>query len=178
LFKCSWILSLTAFVFGGIACANASPILLLGSYDTSILNVLNGDYIFNTNFLVSSSDVSSPGSITVLDDDTVSVPLNDHLILEAAAAMGSGSPDSDCSNAGPNCVAPVTFAFSGLQTGLNQLEFDVKQVDSPEKDLEFSAAIGSLLPDPPSVPEPLSLALFGTGILGLVGLSRRYVRAQ
>ena len=38
LFKCSWILSLTAFVLGGIVYANASPILLLGSYGTSAPN--------------------------------------------------------------------------------------------------------------------------------------------
>ncbi len=232
--KRSWILSLTAFVFGGIAYASASPILLLGSYGTSALNpgvgnsatiydpadstmndgsistfeispgtvwhaatgnssyvsfnatsgptsstnVPNGDYIYKTNFLISSSDVDSLGTLTVLADDTVSVILNDHLILQAAGPMGAGNRYSHCSNAGPNCVTPLSFAFSGLQAGLNRLEFDVKQVNGSDEGLDFSGSIGSLLADPSSVPEPFPLALFGIGMLGLVGLSRRYVHAQ
>jgi hypothetical protein len=234
LFKRSRILSLTAFVFGGIVYANASPILLLGSYGTSALNpgvgnsatiydptdstvkdgststfdispgtvwhaatgnssyvsfnaasgptssttVPNGDYIYKTNFLISSSDVASLGTLTVLADDTVSVLLNDHLILQAAGPMGPGNPYSHCSNAGPNCVTPFTFTFSGLQAGLNQLEFDVKQVNGSDEGLDFSGSIAGSADDPPSVPEPFPLALFGTGILGLVGLSRRYVHAR
>jgi hypothetical protein len=178
LFKCSWILSLTAFVFGAIACANASSILLLDSYGTSTLSAPDGDYIYKTNFSISSSDVNSLGNISVLADDTVSVLLNDHLILQAAGAIGPGNPYSHCSNAGSNCVTPDTFAFLGLQAGLNQLEFDVKQVNDSDEGLDFSGSIGSSAADPPSIPEPLPLALFGTGLLGLVGISRRYVQAE
>lgn len=235
MFKCSRILSLTAFVLGGIVYANASPILLLGSYGTSAPNpgvgnsatiydpvdstvnngsiftydispgtvwhaatgnssyvsfnaasgptsnttVPNGDYIYQTTFTISPKDVADLGSLTVLADDTVSVMLNNHLILQAAGPKGPGNPYSHCSNTGPNCVTPFTFAFSGLQAGLNQLEFDVKQVNGADEGLDFSGSIASAVGDPPSaVPEPFSLALFGTGMLGLLGLSRRYVHAQ
>jgi hypothetical protein len=234
LLKRSWILSLTAFVFGGVACANASRILLLGSYGTSALNrgvgnsgtiydpadstvkdgltstfeispgtvwhattgkssyvsfsaasgstlsttAPKGDYIYKTNFLISSSDVNSLGTLTVLADDTISVLLNDHLIVQTAGAIAPGNPYSHCSNAGPNCVTPDTFAFSGLQAGLNQLEFDVKQGNGSDEGLDFSGSIGSSVTDPPSIPEPLPLALFGTGLLGLVGVSRRYAHAE
>ncbi len=75
---------------------------------------------------------------------------------------------------GPNCETPLTFTFTGLQAGLNELEFDVKQVNGVDEGLDFSGSIDSS----PAVPEPLSLVLFGTGMLGLVGLSRRYVNAE
>ena len=122
------------------------------------------------------------GSLTILADDTVSVYLNSALILQAAGPMGPTNPYTHCSDVGPNCVTPVTFTFAGLQGGLNQLEFDVKQVDGSDEGLDFSGSIESAIGEPPprdpSVPEPLSLALLGTGMLALFGLSRRYVKTQ
>jgi hypothetical protein len=87
--------------------------------------------------------------------------------------MGPGNTYSHCSDVGVNCVTPTTFSFTGLQAGLNQLRFDVKQVNGGNEGLDFS---GSLVPA--AVPEPFSLALLGTGLLGLVGLSRRYVTSE
>ena len=88
--------------------------------------------------------------------------------------MGPGNTYGKCSDTGPKCVTPLTFTFPGLQAGVNQLTFDVKQVNGSSEGLDFSGSIGAGDPSASAVPEPYSLALFGTGLLGLVGLSRRY----
>jgi PEP-CTERM motif-containing protein len=140
---------------------------------TSSLVAPNGDYIYTTTFTISPKDVADVGTLTVLADDTVSVFLNNSLILQSAGPMGPSNSYAMCSDVGPNCLTPLTFSFTGITTGLNELTFDVKQVNLVNEGLDFS---GSL--DDAAVPEPLSLILFGTGLIGLVGLSRRYVNAS
>jgi hypothetical protein len=143
-----------------------------GTGPTSSLVVPNGTYVYDTTFTVSGA--GAVGTLTVLADDTVSVFLNNSLILTSAGPMGSGNSYAQCSDVGPNCITPLTFTFTGLAEGLNELTFDVKQVNLANEGLDFSGSIT----DPGSVPEPISLALFGTGMLGLVGLSRRYLAAN
>jgi hypothetical protein len=137
---------------------------------TSSLVVPNGTYVYNTTFTISPADVSGVGTLTVLADDTVSVFLNNSLILQAAGPMGPGNSYAKCSDVGPNCITPLTFSFTGFIEGLNQLTFDVEQVNAASEGLDYSGSIS----DAAAVPEPFSLTLFGTGLLGLVGLSRRY----
>jgi hypothetical protein len=143
-----------------------------GTGPTSSLVVPNGTYVYDTTFNVSAA--GGTGSLTILADDTVSIFLNNSLILASAGPMGPGNSYATCSDVGPNCITPLTFTFTGLVAGLNELTFDVKQVNLANEGLDFSGSIT----DPGSVPEPISLALFGTGMLGLVGLSRRYIAAQ
>jgi PEP-CTERM motif len=138
---------------------------------TSSLVVPNGTYVYNTTFTITPADVADIGTMTVLADDTVSVFLNNVLIQQSAGPMGPNNSYAKCSDTGPNCIAPFTFTFTGLTDGLNELTFDVKQVNGASEGLDFSGSIS----DASAVPEPFSLALFGTGLLGLVGLSRRYV---
>ncbi|HTC76228.1 MAG TPA: PEP-CTERM sorting domain-containing protein [Edaphobacter sp.] len=140
---------------------------------TSTLVVPNGDYIYTTNFTLAAADAADVATLSLLADDTVSVYLNNLLIEQAAGPMGPGNTYAQCSDTGPNCITPLTFTFTGLQAGLNQLRFDVKQVNGASEGLDFSGSIA-----PAAVPEPFSLALFGTGIFGLVGLSRRYLATK
>jgi hypothetical protein len=142
-----------------------------GTGPTSSLVVPNGTYVYDTTF---NASAGGTGSLTILADDTVSIFLNNSLILASAGPMGPGNSYATCSDVGPNCITPLTFTFTGLVAGLNELTFDVKQVNLANEGLDFSGSIT----DPGSVPEPISLALFGTGMLGLVGLSRRYIAAQ
>lgn len=135
---------------------------------TSTLVVPNGDYIYHTTFTLGPSDVTDTGTLTVLADDTLSVSLNGTLILPAAGPKGSGNTYSMCSDVAPNCLTPLTFNFTGFQSGSNTLTFDVKQVNLVNEGLDYSGGVFS------AIPEPLPLALLGTGLLGLVaGLFRR-----
>jgi len=136
---------------------------------TSSLVVPDGDYIYNTQFNLTSSNYI--GSLSVLADDTVSIYLNGKLILEAAGPLSAANPYSLCSNVGPNCVTPLTFTFTGFDAGMNDLTFDVKQVAGVDEGLDFAGSLSS-------VPEPASLMLFGTGLLGFVGVTRRYLAGK
>jgi hypothetical protein len=141
---------------------------------TSTLVAPNGDYIYNTTFTLTAADAADVATLSLLADDTVSVYLNNLLIQQSGGPMGPGNTYAQCSDTGPNCTTPLTFSFTGLQAGLNQLTFDVKQVNGVSEGLDFSGSIDA----PAAVPEPMSLALFGTGMFGLVGLSRRYLAAK
>jgi hypothetical protein len=138
---------------------------------TSSMVTPNGDYIYHTTFNLASTDVNDIGTLSVLADDTLSIFLNGNLILQSAGSMGPNNSYVKCSDVAPNCITPLTFNFTGFTAGLNTLTFDVKQVNLQNEGLDFSGSVSS-------VPEPLPLALFGTGLLGLVGLSRRYIATE
>jgi hypothetical protein len=88
--------------------------------------------------------------------------------------MGPSNSYAMCSDVGPNCITPLTFTFTGFTAGTNDLRFDVKQVNGANEGLDFSGSIDSVS----SVPEPFSLVLLGTGLLGLVGVSKRYLPSR
>ena len=127
----------------------------------------NGDYFYTVAFTLTSQMASTGvGAITVLADDTVAVALNGGLLLAAAGPKGASNDYVHCSNTGPNCITPTTVSLSGLVDGTNVLTFDVKQVNLAQEGLDFTGFISQ-------VPEPASLALFGTGLFGAVSLMRR-----
>ena len=127
----------------------------------------NGDYFYSVAFTLTSEMASAGvGTITVLADDTVAITLNGGLLLAAASPMGASNDYSHCSNTGPNCITPTTVSLNGLVAGTNLLTFDVKQVNLGQEGLDFTGFISQ-------VPEPTSLALFGTGLLGVVSLMHR-----
>ncbi len=130
----------------------------------------NGDYSYETTFTMAAGDNSFTGSLTVMADDTTNVFLNGHEV-ELDGAIGG---DGKCSDATPNCITPVTFnlATGGwLQAGVNILSFDVEQTGLASQGLDFAGTVTGT-----QTPEPSTLLMFGTGLVGAAGALFRRMR--
>jgi PEP-CTERM motif len=145
----------------------------------------SGDYVYTTTFSTASKDPTAgpwTGTMTILADDTVSVYLNGTLILDSAGPMGPGNEYTHCSDVGPGCLTPLTFSFGGILNGVNVLTFDVEQVNGSNEGPDY---VGTIADDPTSqtlatdpIPEPSSLALMSTGMVGLACFVRRFAPAK
>jgi len=136
------------------------------------VNPPQGYYTFSTTF--TATGVYS-GSISIAADDTTEVFLNG-VALPGLGSEGFLGGDGHCADGKPNCTTVDLVTLSGLNlSGLNTLQFVVQQAGdeaAPDPSGEdFSATLTS-------VPEPSSLMLLGTGLIGSAGtLLRRMRRA-
>lgn len=125
----------------------------------------NGTYVYTSTFTLGSGNFG--GTLSLLADDTATIKLNGITIFSGSTS--SGYPH--CSTSIPNCltVDTATLYSNDFKTGLNALEIDLVQGGSDRLGVDFS---GSVVP----TPEPNSIMLLGTGLVGSAGAFLRKFR--
>jgi hypothetical protein len=133
------------------------------------LNVPTGSYTYTSSFSLAAGFYSV--DLQVLADDTTDVFLNGSEII----TPGSGEAMHCVVAPGPTCTMTYETTFVFFATGApDMFTFDVSQLFGNATGLDFAAAF---TPTTAPAPEPNSLMLLGTGLLGAAGILRRRVRS-
>ena len=140
----------------------------------------NGFYYYQTKFTAVGGVELYNGSISVMADDTLEVVLNagtaNQLVLVNFAISGAdghcATGTSTGANATPSCGAVDTISLIGipLLAGTNTLTIIDAQTGLSGAGVEMSANLTQ-------APEPASLLMLGTGLLGLAFVLFRRNRA-
>jgi hypothetical protein len=150
----------------------------LGDTEPGGVVVPNGYYEFTTSFTTVGGTYT--GSLSVLADDTVAVFLNGTAAGNNIIKAGVIGGDGKCADNQPNCATIDTISFGSATTGFNSsgvntLTFIVEQTGHSAMGLDYKVSIDNGVTSSP-VPEPNSLLLLGTGLVGAAGTMFRRMR--
>jgi hypothetical protein len=153
-----------------------SPDSYNGSSNTGYGNFVNGDTAVNigTNFIYATDNTpGSPFAVGTLNwtgTDLVTLSF-DYILSGAAGSNNNIQYGFGWSGAGPTLITTYGSGHVSSTFDLSQLTGDTLFVEAYADGLNSNASISNI--NVTSTPVPAAAYLFGSGLLGLVGLSRK-----